>query len=181
MFMTVCGSIFFGAPSPPPPTTSSEGVAHLYNDKHCSYLKINHIETMVSIDQTRHCIQTYIKIHVRINSTVKVIRASIFTIWSVLEVTQRVDLQPTCTIKTSIARTRCRLGAPRGWQIAKRGRIRPRGHRFFERFRLKSYIEGKNKNRAFDRVGNVSQNINYNYQSNCSYKYNTPSDTSVYL
>ncbi len=44
----------------------------------------------VSIDHTRHCIHTYnkkIKIHVRINSTVKVIRACTFIVLSVLEVT----------------------------------------------------------------------------------------------
>ena len=44
-------------------------------------LKINHIEKRVSIDHTRPCIQTYNKnkkIHVRITSTVKVIRTCIF-------------------------------------------------------------------------------------------------------
>ena len=40
-----------------------------------------------------------IKIHVRINSTVNVIRARLFIMWSVLEVTQRVP--PTCTTTTS--------------------------------------------------------------------------------
>ena len=38
-------------------------------------------------------------IHVRIDSTVKVIQACIFILWSVLEVT--VPVPPTCTIKTS--------------------------------------------------------------------------------
>ena len=58
-----------------------------------TYLKSNEIEKKVSTDPTRHCIDTYnqtIKIHVRITSTVKVIRASMFIMWSVLEVTQRV-------------------------------------------------------------------------------------------
>ena len=53
-------------------------------------LKISQIEKNVSLDPTRPCIQTYnqnIKIHVRINSTVKVIRACIFIMLSVLEVT----------------------------------------------------------------------------------------------
>ena len=52
----------------------------------------------VSIDHTRNCIQTYNKnkkIHVRINSTVKVIRTCIFILLSVLEGTQLVP--PTCT------------------------------------------------------------------------------------
>ena len=60
------------------------------------------IEKNVSIDPTRPCIHTYnkhIKIHVRINSTVKVTRACMFIMWSVLEGTQRVP--PTCTTKTS--------------------------------------------------------------------------------
>jgi hypothetical protein len=49
------------------------------------------IEESVSLDPTRHCIQTYNqnrKIQVRIlNSTDKVIRASLFRLLSVLEVT----------------------------------------------------------------------------------------------
>jgi hypothetical protein len=55
----------------------------------------------VSLDHTRPCIDTSNKnkkIRVRINSTVNVIRACIFIMLSVLEVTQRVP--PTCTIKT---------------------------------------------------------------------------------
>ena len=59
------------------------------------------IEKNVSLDHTRNCIYTYnknLKIHVRINSTVKVIRARIFIMLSVLEGTQRVP--PTCIIKT---------------------------------------------------------------------------------
>ena len=66
------------------------------------HLKINQIEKKVSIDHTRHCIDTYNKnkqIHVRIHSTVNVIRARIFIMLSVLEVTQRVP--PTCIINTS--------------------------------------------------------------------------------
>ena len=62
------------------------------------YLKISKIEKNVSLDHTRNCISTsnkHKKIHVRINSTVKVIRACIFIMWSVLEGTQRVP--PTCT------------------------------------------------------------------------------------
>jgi hypothetical protein len=58
------------------------------------------IEKNVSLDHTRPCIQTYnkkIKRYPRINSTVKVIRACIFIMLSVREVTQRVP--PTCTIK----------------------------------------------------------------------------------
>jgi len=64
-------------------------------------LKISKIEKKVSTDHTRPCIQTYNKnkkIHVRITSTVKVIRACMFIMLSVLKVTQRVP--PTCTIKT---------------------------------------------------------------------------------
>jgi hypothetical protein len=56
----------------------------------------------VSLDPTRPCIDTsntHIKIHVRIHSTVNVIRACLFIMWSVLDVTQRVP--PTCTLKTS--------------------------------------------------------------------------------
>jgi hypothetical protein len=54
------------------------------------FLHISQIEKNVSLDHTRNCIQTYNKnkkIHVRINSTVKVIRACIFRMLSVLEVT----------------------------------------------------------------------------------------------
>ena len=57
-------------------------------------LKISKIEKNVSSDHTRPCISTSnknIKIHVRIYSTVKVIRACIFIMLSVLEVTQRVQ------------------------------------------------------------------------------------------
>jgi len=57
-------------------------------------LKISQIEKNVSSDHTRPCISTSnknIKIHVRIYSTVKVIRACIFIMLSVLEVTQRVQ------------------------------------------------------------------------------------------
>ena len=64
--------------------------------------RINKIEKNVSIDHTRHCIQTSnknFKIYPRINSTFKVIRTCIFIMLSVLEGTQRVP--PTCTIKTS--------------------------------------------------------------------------------
>ena len=63
-----------GQPSPPP------------------RLKISKIEKNVSIDHTRPCIQTYNKnkkIHVRITSTVKVIRARIFILLAVLKGTQR--------------------------------------------------------------------------------------------
>ena len=66
------------------------------------YLKISQIEKSVSIDPTRPCIYTSnqnIKIHVRIHSTVNVIRARIFIMLSVREVTQRVP--PTCTIQIS--------------------------------------------------------------------------------
>ena len=45
-----------------------------------------------------HTSTKHITIHVRIHSTVQVIRARIFLVLSVLEVTQRV--QPTCIIKT---------------------------------------------------------------------------------
>jgi hypothetical protein len=65
------------------------------------HLKINNIEKNVSLDHTRPCIYTSNKnkkIHPRIHSTVQVIRARIFRMWSVLEVTQRVP--PTCIIKT---------------------------------------------------------------------------------
>ena len=67
----------------------------------------NHLRTCpmskkrVSIDHTRHCIHTSNKnkkIHVRIHSTSKVLRAGLFILMAVLEVTQRVP--PTCTIKT---------------------------------------------------------------------------------
>ena len=64
-------------------------------------LKTSKIEKNVSIDHTRHCIQTYNKnkkIHVRIHSTFKVIRTCIFILLAVLKVTQRV--QPTCTTNT---------------------------------------------------------------------------------
>ena len=53
----------------------------------------------VSIDHTRHCIHTSNKnkkIHVRIHSTSKVLRAGLFIVLAVLEVTQRAP--PTCTI-----------------------------------------------------------------------------------
>jgi hypothetical protein len=57
----------------------------------------------VSVDHTRHCIQTkkikIKKIHVRVNATVQVIRACTFTVLPVLDVPQRVP--PTCTIKTN--------------------------------------------------------------------------------
>ena len=59
----------------------------------------SHRKKSVSSDHTRHCnytSNTQIKIHVRIHSTFKVIRACIFIVLSVLEVTQRV--QPTCII-----------------------------------------------------------------------------------
>ena len=65
-------------------------------------LKISKIEKNVSIDHTRHCIQTSnknLKIYPRINSTFKVIRKCIFLMLSVLEVAQRVP--PTCIIKIS--------------------------------------------------------------------------------
>jgi hypothetical protein len=61
----------------------------------------------VSLDHTRNCIHTSNKnkkIYPRIHSTVKVIRACIFVVLSVLEVTQRVP--PTCTI-IHISRTWC--------------------------------------------------------------------------
>ena len=67
-----------------------------------TYLKSNEIEKKVSTDPTRHCIDTYkkhTKRQVRITSTVNVIRACMFIMWSVLEGTQRVP--PTCTIKSS--------------------------------------------------------------------------------
>ena len=57
-------------------------------------LNINNIEKTVSIDHTKHK-----KIPVRINSTFNVIRACMFILLSVREVTQRVP--PTCTTKTS--------------------------------------------------------------------------------
>ena len=65
-----------------------------------SSLKISQIEKNVSLDPTRPCIHTYnkhIQIHVRIHSTVNVIRARIVLVLSVLEGTQRVP--PTCTNK----------------------------------------------------------------------------------
>ena len=82
-------------PCNPPLQTGRVGSGKLY-------LKISKIEKNVSLDHTRPCIQTYnknIKIYPRINSTFKVIRACIFIMLSVREVTQRVP--PTCTIKTS--------------------------------------------------------------------------------
>ena len=63
----------------------------------CAWPESN-IEKKVSLDHIHNCIQTWHtnnKIHARINSTLKVIRACIFILWSVLEVTQRVP--PTCT------------------------------------------------------------------------------------
>ena len=79
-------------------------------------LKISKIEKKVSIDHTRNCIQTSTKnkkIYPRIHSTVKVIRACIFIMLAVLEVTQRVP--PTCIIKTDftyhfVDRSGCRRG-----------------------------------------------------------------------
>ena len=66
------------------------------------HLNISNIEESVSIDPTRPCIYTsnkHTKIHVRIHSTVNVLRACIFIMLSVLKVTQRVP--PTCIIKIS--------------------------------------------------------------------------------
>ena len=68
----------------------------------CCWSSSSKIEKNVSLDHTRNCISTSNKnkkIYPRINSTVKVIPACIFIMWSVLEGTQRV--QWTCTIKTS--------------------------------------------------------------------------------
>ena len=68
----------------------------------CTSCKISTIEKSVSLDHTHNCIQTShknIKIHVRIHSTVNVIRACIFIMLSVLKITQRVP--PTCITKTS--------------------------------------------------------------------------------
>ena len=69
---------------------------------HCSTWKsVKSKKTLVLI-YTRPCIHTYnknIKIYPRINSTVNVIRASIYIMLSVLEVTQRVP--PTCTTCTT--------------------------------------------------------------------------------
>ena len=51
------------------------------------------LKKSVSLDRTRPCIQTsnnHKKIQVRINATVKVIRACLFVMFPVLEVTQRV-------------------------------------------------------------------------------------------
>jgi hypothetical protein len=65
-------------------------------------LKIIKIDKNVSLDRTRHCIYTYNKNkqrHVRIHSTVNVIRTCIFIMLSVLEVTDRVP--PTCITNTS--------------------------------------------------------------------------------
>ena len=67
-----------------------------------AYFGVPKIEKNVSIDPTRPCISTYnkhIKIHPRINSTVQVIRACMFIMWSVREVTQRAP--PTCTTNTN--------------------------------------------------------------------------------
>ena len=69
-----------------------------------AYLKVTS-KQRVSIDRTRPCICTYNqnkKMHVRITSTVKVIRTCMFIEWSVLEGTQRVP--PTCTM-IQISRT----------------------------------------------------------------------------
>ena len=63
-------------------------------------LNINNIEKTVSIDHTKHK-----KIPVRINSTFNVIRACMFILLSVLEVTQRVP--PTCTTKTDFTYVCC--------------------------------------------------------------------------
>jgi hypothetical protein len=77
---------------------------HVFQTVQCQrrWLKISKIEKNVSIDHTRHCIQTSNqnkKNPVRINSTFKVIRKCIFIMLAVLEVTQRVP--PTCIIQTS--------------------------------------------------------------------------------
>jgi hypothetical protein len=72
----------------------------LPNDVGHMYLNISNIDKNVSLDHTRHCIHTYnkkIKIYLRINSTVNVIRACMFIMLPVLQGTQRVP--PTCTIK----------------------------------------------------------------------------------
>ena len=70
-------------------------------------LEINHIEKrLVLIILVLVCTRTnkHTKIHVRIHSTVKVIRACMFIMWSVLEVTQRVPPTCiTCIIKTYLA------------------------------------------------------------------------------
>ena len=66
-------------------------------EHHSETLKSSQIEKNVSLDPTRHCIDTYNKHrrrHVRIHSTVNVIRARIFLMFPVLEGTQRVP--PTC-------------------------------------------------------------------------------------
>ena len=66
-------------------------------EHHSETLKSSQIEKNVSLAPTRPCISTYNKnrrIHVRIHSTVNVIRACMFIMLSVLEVTQRVP--PTC-------------------------------------------------------------------------------------
>ena len=63
----------------------------------CCWSSSSKIEKNVSLDHTRNCISTSNKnkkIRVRIHSTVKVIRACMFIMWSVLEVAQRVP--PTC-------------------------------------------------------------------------------------
>ena len=74
----------------------------------------------VSLDPTRLCNYTSnktIKIQVRIHSTFKVIRACMFIVWSVLEVTQRVP--PTCVVNTDCT-YRCR----RPWCLSNaRGRL----------------------------------------------------------
>ena len=77
-------------------------LCHMRSDRVQSVPENQSNRKKVSLDHPRICIQTshkHQKRQVRITSTVKVIRACLFIMWSVLEGTQRVP--PTCTTKTS--------------------------------------------------------------------------------